>query len=135
MKAQLISEKIGFNREDEPLKKMGIGKKEELPLLKMQEFFNNIDIEMSYQKNDDQWDISFSNNGSVFLNKIDNYTGIYENGNFLIFEDSDNSVFNYEINSWQDLCRGIIEEIIEGGIDKNIYYLQNIKQNLEKIYK
>ncbi|MDD5649190.1 MAG: hypothetical protein PHF86_02050 [Candidatus Nanoarchaeia archaeon] len=134
MKAKLIKEKLDFNREGEPLKKIRISKKEELYLSKIQDFFNNINIDLTYYKNENQWIINFFNNGLKILNSINNYTGIYENDIFLLLQDDEN-IFNYKISEWQDFCRGVIEEITGGGINQLIVGAQEIKENLEKIYE
>ena len=134
MKAKLINENTNFNREGKTFKKLGIGKKEELYLSKIQEFFDNIDIEISYYKNDIQWVINFSNTGLKILDNINSYAGIYENDIFLLIKDDEINVFDYKVSEWQDFCRGVIEEIIGGGIKNFIKDLNKIQKSIENIY-
>lgn len=135
MKTKLIKEKLNFDREGEPLKKMGISKKEELYLSKIQDFFYSIDIDLTYDKNEIQWIINFSNNGLKILDNINNYTGIYENEIFLLLQNNKYNIFDYKVSKWQDFCRGVIEEITGGGVNQLLLSIQEIKQNLESIYK
>ena len=135
MKTKLIKEKLNFDREGEPLKKMVISKKEELYLSKIQDFFYSIDIDLTYDKNEIQWIINFSNNGLKILDNINNYTGIYENEIFLLLQNNKYNIFDYKVSKWQDFCRGVIEEITGGGVNQLLLSIQEIKQNLESIYK
>ena len=102
MKTKLIKEKLNFDREGEPLKKMGISKKEELYLSKIQDFFYSIDIDLTYDKNEIQWIINFSNNGLKILDNINNYTGIYENEIFLLLQNNKYNIFDYKVSNWED---------------------------------